>query len=217
MASMQHRGLPHDINRIALQNRHFHKPVINEEYGYEGDNHSPPNDAANVRADHWALAMAGSYGTYGDKTKGPKIAVYFSSVLRDSIGATVPETLGHLHGFMSGTGYEEMEPCNELLSECNPEEAFCLAKPGVEYVVYLVRGQAFRLNLTHVRGDLRATWLNPITGELSEVDRVTIPQQLTDLGPDEEETLSSLVRERHQVTFEPPNKAQDWVLHLVRA
>ena len=214
MSSLQHRGLPHEVNQWILQNRCFAKPVINEEYGYEGDNHGPPNDPDNVRHDHWAIAMAGGYGTYGDKTKGPKVAVYFSSVLEDAIGTVVPDMLQHLHAFMEGIGYRQMAPANTLLSDCDPQQAFCLANPGQEYVVYLVRGQPFRLNLTHAQGTLSARWYNPRTGEYLAEDPLTILQSPE--NGDSRITWQNISRSHH-IRFRPPDRRNDWVLYLVKA
>jgi hypothetical protein len=164
---MQHRGPPHEINRVAVANRSFGKPVLNEEYGYEGDDHSPPNDHASVRHDHWALILAGAYGTYGDKTKGPKIGAYFSSTLEDSGGAVAPDSLRHIPALMGRTRWWEMTPLNELLSGCRREEVFCLARPGQVYLVYMTAGQDASLDLSHVNsGTLRGEWWDPRTGEV---------------------------------------------------
>ena len=215
ISSLQHRGPPHVINQWMIQNRHFSKPVINEEYGYEGDNHAPPNDPDSVRHDHWAIAMAGGYGTYGDKTKGPKVAVYFSAVLRDAIGTVVPDALQHLYAFMSGTGYRQMDPANEFLSDCDPEQAFCLARPGHEYIVYLVKGLPFRINLTHAHGALSARWFNPRSGAWTEIEDIWIRQGPDEAGGDGELSWASISRS-HLTRFDPPDEANDWVLYLVK-
>lgn len=215
MSSLQHRGLPHEVHRRVLQNKGLGKVVLNEEYGYEGDNHSPPNDPDNVRHDHWAIATAGGYGTYGDKTKGPKVAVYFSSVLEDAVGTAVPDALQHLHAFMSETPYRCMRPADEFLSECDPDEAFCLADPGREYIVYMVRAQEVTLNLTHDRGTLAARWLNPRTGEVSPEEDVRVAQGTEDLPEDERgQTALRTLRALHVRRFRPPREDGDWVLHL---
>jgi hypothetical protein len=206
MASMQHRGLPHEINRVAIVNRYFGKPVLNEEYGYEGDNLAPPNDPVNVRRDHWALTMAGAYGTYGDKTKGPKIGAYFSSTLKDSVGATAPDTLRHIPVLMSRTRYWEMAPMNELLSGCLAEEVFCLARPGEEYLVYMTVGQDIGLDLSHVTTPvLRCEWWNPRSGEVGAT---------FDRPRDDGQRRWGSRAVRAAVVFTPPDYVQDWVLRV---
>ena len=215
LSSLQHRGLPHEINQWMLQNRHFQKPVINEEYGYEGDNHAPPNDADSVRHDHWAIAMAGGYGTYGDKTKGPKVGAYMSALLEDAVGTSAPDSLRHLQSFMERTGFRRMVPANAFLFDCDPRQAFCLAEPGQEYIVYLVRGQPFGLNLTHVHGALSATWYNPRTGERTPETDVIIYQSMDEASEDDQQWNSSRgLLAWHNKRFTPPDCEGDWVLRL---
>ena len=216
MSSIQHRGLPQEINRIMLQNRPFNKIVINEEYGYEGDNHSPPNDPDNVRHDHWAIAMAGGYASYGDKTKGPKIGVYFSGDLSDSVGTQAPDALCFLPLFMRQVDYLHMVPANAFLSQCNPDEVFGLANPGKEYVVYFVRGQSATLSLLHARGTLAAQWYNPQTGQYSPDSRWkngTFDATCVAKGRSGETSWAGLGR-RLNVEFTAPDDVNDWVLHV---
>jgi hypothetical protein len=199
------------------QNRRFGKIAINEEYGYEGDNHSPPNDPDSVRHDHWAIAVAGGYGTYGDKTKGPKVAVYFSSVLQDAMGTSVPDALQHLKAFMETTGYYSMAPANAFLGDCDPRQVFCLANPGQEYIVYLVKGQPLKLNLTHVHGTLSVRWYNPRTGEWLPGQDILVAQSTDELPDDERGERSRARFARQQAfAFQSPDNENDWVLHLVK-
>ncbi len=189
-----------------MANRYFGKPVLNEEYGYEADMLGPPNDPANVRRDHWALTMAGAYGSYGDKTKGPKVGVYFTSTLKDSAGAMVPDILQHVPRLMARVPYWEMAPLNELLSGCIREEVFCLARPGSEYLVYMTVGQNVGLDLSHVSGGtLRCEWWNPRTGEVGapfERPRFDGPRKWG----------SGAIRT--PVVFAPPDYEHDWVLRV---
>jgi Putative collagen-binding domain of a collagenase len=194
---------------VAVANRVFGKPVLNEEYGYEADVLGPPNDPVNVRRDHWALTMAGAYGTYGDKTKGSKVGAYFSSTLEDSLGAVVPDALQHLPALMRRVPYWRMSPLNELLSGCIREEVFCLAWPGHEYLVYMTVGQNVGLDLSHVSsGTLRGEWWNPRTGEVSppfERPRFDAPRRWG----------SGAIRT--PVVFTPPDYEHDWILRVTAA
>lgn len=206
LSSLQHRGLPQEINRVAIVNRFFGKPVLNEEYGYERDPLRPPNDPVNVRRDHWALTMAGAYGTYGDKTKGPKVGAYFSSTLADSVDAQVPDVLAHLPVLMRRVPFWQMAPMNEIVVEGLPEEVFCLAKPGERYLVYLTVGQRVGLNLSHVTSHvLYGEWWNPRTGEVSppfEQPRFEGERKINSAAPNT------------PVAFDPPDFEHDWVLHV---
>lgn len=214
MSSLQHRGLPCEINRVILQNRIFNKIVLNEEYGYEGDNNRPPNDADNVRHDHWAIAMAGGFGTYGDKTKGQGTGAYFSARLADAAGTEAPDKLRFLPSFMENTGYQSMTPANAYLSSCNPEEVFCLAEIGREYIVYLVRGQTFKLNLSHARL-LKACWYNPRSGEYLTAWEIRVPQSMLEVPMENEGDKGWYKMYKEQnISFTPPDCENDWVLHL---
>ena len=70
---------------------------------------------------------------------------------------------GHCARFFnqSGVRFWEMAPHGRLSST-----GICMARPGVEYVVYSPKGETFTVNLTaaaNVR--LRVRWHNPRTGE----------------------------------------------------
>jgi hypothetical protein len=215
MSSLQHRGLPGEINRVIQQNRLFNKIVINEEYGYEADTLRPPNDPDNVRHDHWAIAVAGGYASYGDKTKGPKIGAYFTALLDDMRGTVVPDMLQRLHAFMSQTGYRQMSPGNAYLSECSADEVFCLVNPGREYIVYLTRGQHFRLNLAHVRGAVSVTWYDPRMGTYHPAATLAVTQLMNQLPQWDTGDRSWLnMHLNHNMEFTPPDMENDWVLHL---
>ena len=62
--SHQRKDTPEELRVLVASSRIFDKPVINLEYGYEGD---PRVFSANqaphlVRRDHYALTLAGGYG-----------------------------------------------------------------------------------------------------------------------------------------------------------
>jgi|GEM_PF-4380760 len=204
ISSIQHRGLPHEVNAVARVNRAYFKPVINEEYGYEGDNFGPPSDATNVRRDHWALAMAGAYGAYGEKTRGYKRGGYFASTLKVAINPQGPSFLPHIRTIMEKVPYWEMSPCNEYLRCLVPEQAFCLARPGREYVVYTCVGQEVVLWLVDVLGaSVAYEWWNPRTGEM------------VDSGHKEFVNTDSAklsYEDRRWGRFMPPDWENDWVL-----
>jgi hypothetical protein len=180
--------------------------VLNEEYGYELDVLGPPNDPVNVRRDTWALAMAGAYAAYGDKTKGPKVGAYFSSTLKDSAGAVVPDVLRHLPALMRRVPFWAMAPANEALSGCVREEVFCLARLGEEYLVYMTVGQSVGLDLSHVDAPtLRCEWWNPRTGEVGEAyERSRFPSERP-------RGSGGLLQ---PVVFAPPDYEHDWALRV---
>lgn len=51
-------------------------------------------------------------------------------------------------------------PRNDLLSDRKPNEAYCLAEPGVQYAVYFPAGGAVKLDVSGAQGELQLRWLN---------------------------------------------------------
>jgi len=66
--------------------------------------------------------------------------------------------LVHLLAFVDATQYTRLTPANSLVST-----GYCLALPGVEYVVYLPSGGTVQVNLAS--GMYHRTWFNPLTGQ----------------------------------------------------
>jgi hypothetical protein len=62
-----------------------------------------------------------------------------------------------------------MEPYDELVGE----GAYCFAKPGEVYLVYLLFQGLTELDLSAASGDWTLRWLNPRTGELTDAGTVT--------------------------------------------
>ena len=62
--------------------------------------------------------------------------------------------------------YWKMNPHNELVE--GSTEAYCLAEPGVQYVVYVPNGGDVKLDLTGFSGEFEATWLDPRVGGYSD-------------------------------------------------
>ncbi|HEQ60398.1 MAG TPA: hypothetical protein ENN74_02190 [Firmicutes bacterium] len=60
------------------------------------------------------------------------------------------------------------EPCNELLSEREANEAYCTAHPGREYAVYFPDGGEVVLDVRAAAGPLRIRWLNIRNSEWQE-------------------------------------------------
>ncbi len=51
-------------------------------------------------------------------------------------------------------------PHNDLLSEREPNEAYCMARPGVEYAVYFPNGGAISLDIAGLEGSATVRWLD---------------------------------------------------------
>jgi hypothetical protein len=66
---------------------------------------------------------------------------------------------------IEGYEYWKMEPHNELVSG---GEAYCLAEPGSQYMVYAPVGGSFELDLSAAAIDLTARWFDPRDGTYGE-------------------------------------------------
>jgi hypothetical protein len=54
----------------------------------------------------------------------------------------------------------ESQPANHLLSDRDPNEAYCMAVSGNQYVVYFTNDGEVSLDLSGAEGELSLTWLN---------------------------------------------------------
>ena len=108
----------------------------------------------------------------------------------DQLGA---DCVGHKQlkialGALLELEYWKMDPHNEVVM--GSDEAYCLAEPGRQYIVYAPNGGTVRMNIPGSSGGLKARWLDPRTGERRDAP---------DIAADE----------LHRVNT--PN-AEDWVL-----
>ena len=117
-------------------------PQTNEEYGYE-DHYphwapTPPGDSAEaLRQTAWDIAMAGAYGTAGESARRG------TNVWPDTGGGWINgrgddsmvmlKGYGHMVDFFTSFEWWKTEPHDELVNN----GAYCLAKPGEIYAVYL--------------------------------------------------------------------------------
>jgi hypothetical protein len=159
----QQYGTARQVNDWALKYWSEPKPYVNEEYGYEGNSAQPRHgqNADLVRRCHWAIALAGGYGTYGDQVEA---ASFYTG--RPGKGRA-PSQIHALRRFFEQLPYWEMSPHNELVSE----GSFCYAKPGEVYVVYCPDGGTVALKTNEAKR-LRERWFDPRTGEFIKTERL---------------------------------------------
>jgi hypothetical protein len=176
-------------HELMLEEREIQKktgrtvPQTNEEYGYE-DHYphwapAPPGDSAEtLRQTAWEIAMAGAYGTAGESARRR------TNVWPDTGGGWIngrgDDTMvmlkgyGHMVDFFTSFEWWKTEPHDELVNN----GAYCLAKPGEIYAVYLpVRplcGNSAVFEYKSVCGDVTiqlapgtydAQWFGAFTGE----------------------------------------------------
>ena len=121
--------------RVALDARAIGKPVMVDEYGYEGNNGQAwgdlgPREALEI---HWAITMSGAYASHGETYIHPGDLLWWS-VGGDLVGDE-PARLGFLKQVMTEAPFTEMEPAPDTLRN-NDGTAAVLAKRGSYYLVY---------------------------------------------------------------------------------
>jgi hypothetical protein len=161
-------------------------PQTNEEYGYE-DHYphwapAPPGDSAEtLRQTAWEIAMAGAYGTTGESTRRG------TNIWPDTGGGWIngrgDDTMVMLKGyehmvdFFTSFEWWKTEPHDELVNN----GAYCLAKPGELYAVYLPKGGDVSIKLEP--GSYEAKWFNAFTGETVPLPPVEGPAWTSPQAP----------------------------------
>ncbi len=149
-------------------------PQANEEYGYE-DHYphwapKPDGDSAEtLRRCAWEIAMAGAYGTAGESARrGVNIWPDTGGGWINGRGDDTMVMLKgyeHLVDFFTSFEWWKTEPHDELVNN----GAYCLAKPGEIYAVYLPKEGTVTVNLE--AGAYEANWFSAFTGE-----KIPLPQ-----------------------------------------
>lgn len=143
-------------------------PQTNEEYGYE-DHYphwapKPDGDSAEtLRRVAWDIAMAGAYGTAGESARRG------TNIWPDTGGGWIngrgDDSMVMLKGyermvdFFTSFEWWKTEPHDELVNR----PAYCLAKPGEIYAVYLPNEGDVTVKLEN--GTYEASWYSAYTGE----------------------------------------------------
>ena len=186
-------------NAGIVYNLGHHMPVVNDEYGYMGE---PRDRAASVSPDRddwptftrerhrnviWGIAVAGGYGSAGDKYTYDDGRPYFSANWHSDPGEY--SDIKHLVAFFveQGVEYWKMYSHNEIITSGN--RVYALAEPGRSYVFYAAAGGSFSASIE--TGNYAVEKYDPRTGVIEN-------QGINDGG---------------NVEFSLPG-GQDWVLYL---
>lgn len=190
-------------------------PQTNEEYGYE-DHYprwapEPPGNSAEVlRRVAWDIAMAGAYGTTGESARrGFNVwpdtgGGWFNGRGDDTM--IMLKGYAHMVDFFTSFDWWKTEPHDELVNS----GAYCLAKPGEIYAVYLpvrpscgnpailtYESECSPVTIKLEPGSYDATWFSAFTGE-------TVP-------------LAALQIQESAWTLPRPPGWLDWALLLKRS
>jgi hypothetical protein len=121
----------------------------------------------------WEVAMAGAYGTAGESSRRG------TNIWPDTGGGWIngrgDDTMVMLKGyehmvdFFTSFEWWKTEPHDELVDK----GAFCLAKPGEIYAVYLPKEGKVTIKLEP--GTYEASWFNAFTGQKIPLPPVTGP------------------------------------------
>jgi len=174
-------------------------PIVNDEYGYMGEpsdraaSDSPNRDdwPTFTRERHrnviWGIAIAGGYGSGGDKYTYPDGRPYFSANWHSD--PLEYRDIKHLVDFFTthGIEYWKMFPQNEIIT--SGERVYALAEPGRTYVFYAAIGGRFTAGMES--GEYIAFLFNPRSGEWKE------------LGPEQGGNMDISLPD-----------TQDWVVYL---
>ncbi len=189
----------HQQHALMLEEREIQKktgriiPQTNEEYGYE-DHYphwaaAPPGESAEtLRQMAWDIAMAGAYGTAGESCRRG------TNVWPDAGGGWINgrgddtqvmfKGYGHMVDFFTSFEWWKTEPHDELVNS----GAYCLAKPGEIYAVYVPLGRLCgnreHFGYQNECGDVtiklepgiyEAKWFSATTGEIVPLPAVQGP------------------------------------------
>jgi hypothetical protein len=144
-------------------------PQTNEEYGYEdhyprwAQNYPDGASAEGMRRTAWEIYMAGCYQTTGETAR--RGTGYWPDTGGGWVNGRGDDTMvmlkgyAHIVEFFSRFPWWTTDPHDELVDG----GAFCLARPGEIYAVYLPMGRKVTVKLQP--GDYEATWFNPRNGK----------------------------------------------------
>ncbi len=119
---------PRNNSAMGLDSRKHGKPVVVDEYGYEGNipmtwGSIAPRETVEM---HWSIVMAGAYGSHGESYYGTPSGTY--------VGES-PQRLAFLKKIMMEMPFQDMEPLPEVMAEQNASVTV-LGSPGVCYIFH---------------------------------------------------------------------------------
>lgn len=159
-------GLLDQYETTVDARRRYHKPVLVDEYGYEGNNGQGWGNLSGFEEmrRHWKITMAGGYASHGETYVHPGDILWWA-VGGELIGES-PARLGFLREVMTAAPYEEMETAPDSVTD-----GYALAKPGEYYFFYF--GKA----ATHGRLRQILAGRDVYNGGISEQDLRSLFQQ----------------------------------------
>ncbi len=135
--------------RLAEQ---YGKPVINDEYQYEGN---LPNDFGNCSPEletkrHWMATMAGTYATHGEMYGWPDEPSKIFWATGGTIEGDSPTRIHYMKKLISSLPFEEYEPDLRI---SDGVDFFTLQRPNGDFISFFGPGYKDRPNMQIGHGD----------------------------------------------------------------
>jgi hypothetical protein len=174
-------------------------PQANEEYGYE-DHYpmwapAPDQESADVlRRTAWGIYMAGGYQTAGETARrGTNIWPDTGGGWLNGRGddtMTMFVGFGHIVDFFAGFEWWTTDPHDELVDN----GAFCLAKPGEIYAIYVPKDGNVTVSLEP--GTYAARWFSASSGQTIPLPPASGPKWTSPKTPDRLDWALLLLRQK---------------------
>jgi len=145
--------------RQVTLDRRFNKPVINSEFGYEGD-----QSAEEVRQDAWEIVMRGGFLVHGDTN-----TFHYDAVMTPkNLNAPGAAFMTILKNFWTNNGrYRIHWPQFDRFAALS-QRRYLAGKRGAEYVVYADTTGAFTIEIPDLVGNVFGQWFDTKTGRWGE-------------------------------------------------
>ena len=135
--------------------RRFDKPVINSEFGYEGN--LPAED---VRRLAWEIVMRGGFFVYGDTS----VYHYTAKIQRDRIYPPGSAYMTHLKKFWTEAGIDTVHWWRFSRFDSLGNKRWQAGIPGAEYVLYTDSPDSFAIDLSETVGGIVGQWYDTRNG-----------------------------------------------------
>jgi hypothetical protein len=144
--------------RQVTADRRFNKPVVNSEFGYEGD-----QAAEEVRQDAWEISMRGGFFVYGDTS-----TFHYNAVMsQKNLNSPGAAFMTILKSFWTNNGKYSIKWWQYDRFEALSAKRFLAGKTGAEYVAYADTAGSFTVNLAGMSGNIFGQWFDTKTGRWS--------------------------------------------------
>jgi Protein of unknown function (DUF4038)/Domain of unknown function (DUF5060) len=122
-------SVPRNDAWLETDARKIGKPVVTDEYGYEGNLPFTWGSfsARDISEMHWSITMAGAYGSHGESYTYTRPGAF--------IGES-PARLGFLKQIMTEAPFQEMEPAPDVITKNGDALVMVLGKRGSYYLVH---------------------------------------------------------------------------------